>query len=101
MPRLPVATRISESELREIEALAKEEKVDKATLLRRVIDLGLRQLRTQRTVELYRAGRVTMRKAARIAGVSLWEMIDVLDRERVPVQYSLKDLREDLEEAYG
>lgn len=47
-------------------------------------------------VELYREGKVSMGKAAEIAGISKIEMMGVLREKKVPLQYTEKDLKEDL-----
>ena len=41
-------------------------------------------------------GRVTLARAARNAGVSLWEMIDYARARKVSAQYDLEDLKHDL-----
>ncbi|MFA4646597.1 UPF0175 family protein [Pyrococcus kukulkanii] len=48
------------------------------------------------TIELYREGIVSLGKAAEIAGVSKWEMMEILASKGIPLQYSEEDLREDV-----
>ena len=47
-------------------------------------------------IELYREGKVSLGKAAEIAGVSKWEMIEILASKNVPIQYDIKDLEKDI-----
>lgn len=47
-------------------------------------------------IELYREGKISMGKAAEIAGVSKIEMMGILREKEVPLQYSEEDLEEDL-----
>ncbi|RLF87846.1 UPF0175 family protein [Thermococci archaeon] len=47
-------------------------------------------------IELYREGIVSLGKAAEIAGVSKWEMMEILASKGIPLQYSEEDLREDV-----
>ena len=47
-------------------------------------------------VRQYGEGRVTLARAARDAGVSLWEMIDYARARKVSAQYDLEDLKRDL-----
>lgn len=47
-------------------------------------------------IELYREEKISMGKAAEIAGVSKIEMMGILREKKVPLQYSKKDLEEDL-----
>ncbi|NJE62100.1 UPF0175 family protein [Thermococcus sp. 21S7] len=48
-------------------------------------------------LELYREGIVSLGKAAEIAGVSRWEMMEILTSKGIPLQYNEEDLKEDIE----
>ncbi len=48
-------------------------------------------------IELYREGVISLGKAAEIAGVSKWEMMEILASKGVSIQYDEEDLREDVE----
>jgi len=50
----------------------------------------------ENAIELYKKGQVTGWKAARLAGISLWCFYDVLAQRGVLIQYSERDLEEDL-----
>ncbi|MFP4001843.1 MAG: UPF0175 family protein [Thermoplasmata archaeon] len=58
-------------------------------------DLGKEALKSI-AVELYREGKISMGKAAEIAGLSKIEMMGVLREKKVPLQYSEEDLEEDM-----
>ncbi len=47
-------------------------------------------------IELYREGKVSLGKASEIAGVSQWEMVEVLASKGIPLQYDAEDLEEDI-----
>ena len=47
-------------------------------------------------IELYREGKVSLGKAAEIAEVSKWEMMEILASKGIPLQYDVKDLEEDI-----
>ena len=47
--------------------------------------------------ELYREGLISIGKAAEIAGVSVWEMYDVLAKKKISLQYYPEDLDDDVE----
>jgi len=48
------------------------------------------------SAELYREGLVSIGKAAEIAGVSIWEMYEILARRKIPLQYYPEDLENDI-----
>jgi predicted HTH domain antitoxin len=79
-----------------IEEIAREEKVDKSTILDRALDHYIREWKLQRAIESYREGTATLPKAAEIAGQSIWEMIDILAKRKIQPQYDIEDLEEDL-----
>ena len=48
-------------------------------------------------VELYREGRLSLGKAAELAGVSTkWEMLALLNERNVPIRYTAEDAENDL-----
>lgn len=91
-----VSARLPKEMVRFIEEIAREERVDKSTILERALEHYLREWRINKAVELYRDGLVTLSRAAEIAGVSIWEMIDVLAQKKVTLQYGVEDFEEDL-----
>jgi predicted HTH domain antitoxin len=99
MTRQVVAARLPKDLAREIERIAAEEKVDKSTVLARAMGFYVREWKLQRSIELYEQRRVTAMKAAGLAGLSIWEFLDELDRRRIPVQYSTEQFIEDFEAA--
>ncbi len=72
------SVRVPDDVLQDLDNLARLAHVDRSTILRQVIDRGLRELRLERAVQYHQGGRLTTWAAARQSGVSLWEFIDVL-----------------------
>lgn len=48
-------------------------------------------------VNLYKEGLISLGKASEIAGVSRWEMFDILAAKKIPLQYYPEDIEEDVE----
>ncbi len=48
-------------------------------------------------IELYREGKISLGKAAEIAKVSKWKMMEILASKGIPLQYDEEDLKEDVE----
>ncbi|MCK4929186.1 MAG: UPF0175 family protein [Methanosarcinales archaeon] len=49
-------------------------------------------------IELYREGKLSLGKAAELAGArNKWEMLTILDNNGVPLNYTIKDLEDDLD----
>jgi len=81
----------------EIEKAAREEKVDKGTILRRLADAGLKEYKLEKALEKYRKGRVSLWKAAGLAGISYRRALEEAKRRNIPFQYREEDLEEDIE----
>ncbi|NJE25877.1 UPF0175 family protein [Thermococcus sp. MV5] len=56
-----------------------------------------RMVRLYLVIELYREGKISLGKAAEIAGITRWEMMEVLSSKGVPLQYDEDDLKEDID----
>jgi len=93
---IQISTRISKEILKKLEYFEKRERMDRSTLLRKLISLGLKEYATEIALNSYNRGEITAWKAAELAGVSLYEFIDLLKVRKIPAQYTLADLEEDL-----
>ena len=93
-----VSVRISEETLAEVDRLADRLKTDRSEALRRFLERGLREARLDVALELLRESRVSMGRAAELAGVTLYEMLDLARQRGVPSGYGPQDLDRDLHE---
>lgn len=91
-----LSARLPEEKVRLVEEIAREENVDKSTVLERALENYVREWRLRKAVEQYREGAITLSRAAEVAGITVWEMIDVLVQKKVALQYSVEDFEEDL-----
>jgi len=91
-----VSARLPRERVSQIEEIAREEKVDKSTVLDRALDHYIREWKLQKAIESYVEGGATLPKAAETAGLTVWEMIDVLAKRKIQPQYEIEDLEEDL-----
>jgi len=55
------------------------------------------RLRIELAIRLYEKGIASFGVARRIAGLSKWEFMEILAKEKIPIHYTEKDLQEDLE----
>jgi predicted HTH domain antitoxin len=69
-----LSIRLEKSDLDFVESEAAEEKVDKAKVLRALVESG----RLQFAIEQYKGGKISLGKAAEKAGISISEMMDKL-----------------------
>lgn len=91
-----VGTRLPMGLVRELEFIEEVEQSDRSTTLRRLLSKAIREWKLEHYARLYGDGKITLARAARDAGVSLWEMMDHARVGKVPAQYDLEDLQRDL-----
>ena len=94
-----VSTRVPEDMAKDIEEIEKEEKSDRATVVRKLLAKAIADRKLERALVLYSSGKVTLWKASKIAGLSLWEMMEIVRQRKISFQYSYEDFREDFEKA--
>ncbi len=91
-----VSIRLSLDLVRELELIENVEQPDRSTTVRRLLSKAIQQWKLEHYARLYGDGKLTLARAARDAGVSLWEMMDYARARKVPTQYDLEDLNRDL-----
>ncbi len=92
-----LSARVDEELIRKIDELAKEEKVDRATIVRKLLSEAVERKLIEVSLEKYKKGKVSLWKAASLCGLSLWEFIDVLSKEGINIDYGIEELLEDIE----
>lgn len=96
-----VGARLPLELVRELEFIEEVEQADRSTTVRRLLAKAVREWKLEHFARQYGDGKLTMARAARDAGVSLWEMMEYVRDRKVAVQYDLEDLRQDLETISG
>lgn len=91
-----VGTRLPRELVRELEVIENAEQSDRSTTVRKLLAKAIREWKLEHYARLYGDGKLTLARAAREAGVSLWEMMDYARQRKVPAQYDLEDLQADL-----
>ena len=91
-----VHTRLPSELVRELELIEDVEQSDRSTTVRRLLAKAIRQWKLEHYTRLYGDGKLPLARAARDAGVSLWEIVDYARASKVSAQYDVEDLRRDL-----
>lgn len=91
-----VSIRLPEQYLHEIEEACKQEVLDKGTMLRKLIGDALRDYRIKKAFGLYSEGKVSLWKAARIAGLTYRGALEELKKRNIPFRYEKEDLDADI-----
>lgn len=94
-----ISTRLPEEMEKELDWYSKKEQLGKAIALRRIIDIGLKEIRLEYALDLYKKGKVTLMKAGEIAGLSLWGILKIVRERKIPMYYTKEDAMFDIETA--
>ncbi len=94
-----ISTRIPSEIAKDLKEIEEEEKTDRATLVRKLLARAIEQWKMERALRLYREGKVTLWRAARLGGITLREMMELAAKEGIQFKYTAKDLEEDIKAA--
>lgn len=96
----PLAVRIPKETEKAILEVVEHEKLDKAVVVRTLLEMGIVEWRKQTALELLRDGKVTFAKAAEMAKLSLWELADLVKQRNVEwVRYVPGEIETEIKEA--
>ncbi len=88
-----LSIRMNEEYYRTLRTIAKEEKGDISTTVRELVELG----RVMLAMKKYKNSGASLEKAARIAGVCVMEMIDILKEHDVEANLEYEDYLDSLQ----
>lgn len=96
----PLAVRVPAELDEEISEIVKKEKLDKATVVRNLLETGITEWRKQTALELLHKRKATFAEAADIAKLSLWEFADLIKQSNIEwVRFEPEDVEKDFKSA--
>ena len=90
-----VRARVSEEERNALDEVAELLGEDRNTTVRKALREGLHELRVREAVERYRGGDASVNEAARIAGMSVGEWLEIARERNLTSQLDPGDLERD------
>ena len=78
-----LSVKVDKKKLRELEEIARDESSDISSTARRLLDLGMKEWKVNKAVEMFRRGKISLWKGSSMAGISLREFLEILDERRV------------------
>ena len=97
MATVTLSTRLAKEDARKIDELAANLGLDRGALLKQLIRKGLKEIQTERALDAYRRGTITLSRAAEIAEMTLRDILLRLPEESVELNYDVRELQRDLE----
>ena len=97
MGTITLSTRLDKNEAGKIDKLASDLGLDRGALLKQLIRKGLKDIQTERALDAYRRGTITLSRAAEIAELTLRDILLLLPEESMELNYDVRELRRDME----
>jgi len=88
-----IGVRLPKELLDYVEEEAKKEKVDRTTIIRKLMEKGIAESKKERAAQLYMEGKISISGAADIAALTIPEMVEYLVSKGYKSSYSLEDFR--------
>jgi predicted HTH domain antitoxin len=100
MPAQPNVTqlniRIPQTLAHELEALAHAEHLEKIDLARQLLWEGIARRKQERALRLYAEGKISKSRAAELAGITVWEMMELIAQRGIRWEYSVEEAKAEL-----
>ncbi len=91
-----LTSRLPDDMAKKIEEIAEIEKLDKSSVIRRLLDKGIIQWKEEFALKLYQDGEVSIGRAAEISSLNIWEFLDKLAEKKIPLNYDTDDFINDV-----
>jgi predicted HTH domain antitoxin len=80
-----------------LKRIESEERTERAEVIRRLLTEAIGDWKLRKALEMIRERKASMRTAAKFAGIRYLELLDRVEKEAIPLDYTLSDLRADLD----
>lgn len=96
MPTTTVSTRLEPEELKLLESLSEITGFDRSTLVKSLLRRGMKELRRDQAIEAFRREKITLSRAAELAGMELWDFLGQMDAENLELHYEAEEFESDM-----
>ena len=95
-----LSVRMKNETISELDRIAKLLGIDRATIVRKIINIGIDQLKIEVAIELYQKGD-TLERATDISGALLWDLLDELKIRGITSKFNLDMEKETYIRVFG
>ena len=88
--------RIPETIVQGLDEIANKERIDRTTLARKMLTEGIQRWRIEYAIASCQRGEITKARAAELANVSIYDILDEVRRRGITSGHTLDELRQDL-----
>jgi predicted HTH domain antitoxin len=95
-----ISTRIDDETAEKLEKIAEKENIDRSALVRKFILQKLKEYEIEQMTKLYQKGVVSLQEAASQANVSLYEIMEYVQKENIrPPDQSKEEIIAEIEDS--
>ena len=95
-----IITKIDDEDAKKLEKIAEKENMDSSALVRKFILQKLKEYELKQMTEFYRKGIVSLQEAASQANVSLYEVMEYVQKENIhPPDQSREEILDEIEDS--
>ena len=91
-----VGSRLPSELIRDLEFIENVEQNDRSTTVRKLLYKAMGEWKLDYYAKLYADGKLSVARAAKECGVSIWEMLECLRVKKIPSQYDFEEWERDL-----
>ena len=95
-----LSVRMNKEMIDELDRIAELLGVDRATIVRKIIDTGIELQKIEVAIELYQKGD-TLERAANISGASLWDLFEELKNRGITSKFDIDQEKETYLHVFG
>lgn len=93
-----VSARVQKSHVKEIERLAAQKGLDKSAVIRQLLATGIQKQKLEEALHQVRTMKITVWRAAEIAGVTYRTMLGLLKTQNIPFPLTPEGLQNEIKE---
>jgi predicted HTH domain antitoxin len=94
---VPMGIRLPKEFIKIIEEKAKEDRTDKSTVIRQFLAVAISEYKKAKAARLYKDGKITISTAAKMANLTVHEMVEYLVKIGFISDYAIDDFRMEIE----
>ncbi len=85
-----LSVRMKKKTIEELDKIAKLLKLDRATIVRRIVAEGIEKQKIEVAIKLYQKGE-TLERAANLTEASVWDLIDEIKRRGIVSEFDIEE----------
>ncbi len=88
--------RVPETIIQGLDEIARKEQIDRTVLARKMLTEAIQRWKKDDAIAACQRGEITKARAAELAGMSVYDIMDEVRRRGAPPSYTLDELSQDL-----